>query len=309
MWLIVLLYALFSSSFALGKMLLNYTSPIFLAGIRMSLGGLILLAYQYFFAHKNFCFKRKHMKYYVQLILFGIYITYILRFWALDYMPSSKVCILYNIAPFLSALYSYYFFSEKMTGKQWFALLLGFFGMIPVLLTTSTGEINIGEIAFLSWPELAVLISVATHSYSWIIMRKLIRDKSYSPMMVNGISMSAGGLLALATAFLFQGIGPVIQIGSHIVPFAGLLAATVLIGNIVCYNLYGYLLKKYSVTFLSFAGFMGPLFGALYGWLFLNEKIGWHFFLSCAIVFVALYLFYQDELDPKRELDDTFQYD
>jgi len=309
MWLIILLYALFSSSFSFGKMLLQYTSPIFLAGIRMSLGGIILLAYQYFFAHKHFRFKRKHTKYYVQLIVLGIYVTYILRFWGLNYMPSSKVCILYNIAPFMTSFYSYYFFGEKMTIKQWIALFIGFFGMIPVLLTSSTGEISIGEIAFLSWPELAVITAVATHSYSWIIMRKLIRDKSYSPMMVNGISMFFGGLLALATSFLFQGIAPIQQISGHVGPFIGILAATTFIGNIFCYNLYGYLLKKYSVTFLSFAGFMGPLFGALYGWLFLGEKIGWQFCLSTAIVFVALYFFYQDELTSKRELADTFQYD
>jgi len=300
MWLIVLLYALFSSSFVLGKMLLNYTSPIFLTGIRMTLGGSLLLAYQYFYARKNFCFKRKHIKYYLQLVLFGIYITYILRFWALDYMPSSKACFLYNISPFLSALYSYIFFKETMTRKQWIGLIIGFLGLIPMLLTTSPAESLIGEISFISWPELAILVSVATHSYSWIIMRKLIRDKSYSPTMVNGISMTAGGILASITSLFVEGFFPV----SHVVPFFGLLALIIFLSNIICHNLYGYLLKFYTTTFLSFAGFLSPLFGGLYGWMFLNEKIGWEFYLSTAIIFVGLYLFYQDELDPTKEYDE-----
>ena len=297
MWLIILLYALFASSFSITKVLLNYSSPLFLAGMRMSIAGLILLSYQYFYAHKHFHFKWKHMKYYVQLVIFGIYLTYILRFWALDYMPSAKVCFLYNFSPFLSAFYSYIFFKEKMTKKQWTGLFIGFLGFLPILYTSSPGEQLTGEWGIFSWPELAVLVSVASHSYSWIVMRRLIRDKSYSPVMVNGISMSSGGILALITSFFVEGFFPVSQVG----PFFGWLLFIIFLSNIICHNLYGYLLKSYTTTFLSFAGFLSPIFAAFYGYMFLNEKIGWPFYLSTGIVFIGLFLFYQDELTPKTE--------
>jgi drug/metabolite transporter (DMT)-like permease len=61
--------------------------------------------------------------------------------------------------------------------------------------------------------------------------------------------------------------------------------------------LYGYLLKKYTATFLAFAGFLGPLFSAFYGWLFLSEVITWHFYLSAVLVFAGLYMFYKHELE------------
>jgi drug/metabolite transporter (DMT)-like permease len=73
----------------------------------------------------------------------------------------------------------------------------------------------------------------------------------------------------------------------------------IIIANIIFYNLYGYLLHFYSATWLSFVGFITPLFAALYGWLFLNETIGWAYFISIFIVFWGLYLFYQDELKKK----------
>ncbi len=110
--------------------------------------------------------------------------------------------------------------------------------------------------------------------------------------MVNGICMTAGGFLALVTSFFTEEFMPV----TNILPFVGLLAAVILISNLVCHNLYGYLLRKYTATFLSFAGFMGPLFAAFYGWLLMNEAITWHFYISSVIVFFGLFLFYQDEL-------------
>ena len=69
--------------------------------------------------------------------------------------------------------------------------------------------------------------------------------------------------------------------------------ALIIIANIICYNLYGYLLSRYSATFLSFAGFMTPLFAAGLGWLFLNEQVTWHFFATIFMVIFGLYLFHE----------------
>ncbi len=291
MTLIILLYALFASSFSMGKILLRYTEPIFLTGARMSIAGIILLAYQYFWPTASFRFKKKHWKLYAQITLFGIYFNYILRFWALDYLPSSKTSFFYNFAPLISALYSYMIFNERLTKRQWIGLSIGFIGMIPLLLGTSPGEQKVGEWFFISLPEIAVLCSVALHSYSWIIVRKLVREKSYSPMMVNGLCMTFGGLLALITSPFVEGIFPVTNVSS----FFGWLMLVILISNIICHNLYAHLLKQYTATFLSFAGFLSPIFASLYGWAFLQEKITWNLYVSGAIVLIGLYFFYRDE--------------
>jgi len=236
------------------------------------------------------------------MVFFGIYVTYILRFWALNYMTSSKTCFLYNFAPFASSLFSYFLFNERMSKKKWIGLAIGFVGMIPILLSTSPVEEFIGELYFLSWPEIAILISVASHSYSWIIMRKLVRDKSYAPSMVNGVSMFTGGGLALLTSPFFEDFAPVTNVG----PFIGFLALVILISNLICYNLYGHLLKQYTATFLSFAGFLAPIFAAFYGWLFLNETITWHFYASGTVVFIGLYIFYQEELQQIKVQEEPY---
>ena len=292
MLIIILLYALFGTSLMLSKMILVYAEPIFYAGSRMVFGGVLLLGYQYFFAREHFRLKKKHWYWFAQRIFFGIYISYIFRFWALDHMPTFKAAFLFNLSPFLSSLFSYYFFKEIITRKQWVGLIIGFMGLVPIIIHSSPDEASFGEFLFLSWPELALIIAVACHSYSWIIMRKLVRDKSYSPMMVNGVCMAIGGSFAWGTSLGIEGLAPV----TNWLPFTLLLCTVVLVSNIICHNIYGFLLRKYTATFMSFAGFMGPLFTAFYSWLFLREVITWHFYVSCVIVFVGLYLFYQDEL-------------
>jgi drug/metabolite transporter (DMT)-like permease len=292
MILVVVLYALFGASILASKMILPYTKPIFLTGIRMFLAGIALLSYEYFHPHRTFRFHKEHIGYYLKLTMYGVYITYILRFWGLEYMPAFKMSFLFNFAPFLTSLYSYFIFKEKLSRKQWAGLSIGMLGLIPTLIARAPAEAQLGELFFISWPEIAVIFAVAFSSYSWIVMRTMVREHSYSPMMVNGITMTAGGFLALGTSQVIEGFAPI----TSFIPFFLILSFIVLVSNIICHNLYGHLLRSYSATFLSFAGFITPLFTALYERIILGTTITWHFYLSMAIVFVGLYLFYKDEL-------------
>ena len=293
--LIILMYALFASTFSTGKILLDYCSPILLVAIRMIPAGLILVLYHVWRHERLPHYNKKDIYLFAQIVVIGMWAAYSFRFWGLKYLPSAKTALLYNVSPFFTSIYSYLFFNEKMTRKQWFGLTIGFFGMIPILLSTSAAEQKIGEFFYISWPELAVLTAAALQSYGWIVVRTLVRERHHSPSLVNGISMLFGGILSLITAPLLETFIPM-----HDLPiFLGWLTYVVIVSNIICSNLYGYLLKHYSATFVAFAGFVLPIFAALYGWGFLNEQITWHFYTSCTIFIIGLYLFYQDELKGK----------
>ncbi len=290
--IILFMYALFASSFSVGKVLLQYSSEWFVLGTRFFLAGAILLSYQFLWLKEKIHFRKKHFWLYAQITLLGIYASYFFRFYGLKYLTSTKTSLIFNSTPFFAALYSYILFNERLTKKQWIGLVIGFLGLVPILITGSYAEQEIGEFLYISWPELSVLGAVALQSYSWIIVRKLVKDKDHSPIVVNGITMAIGGTLGLVTSFIFEGTSSFTSSSF----FWGWLFYVVIVSNIICYNLYGYLLRRYSATFVSFAGFIVPFFTALYGWGFLNEQITWHFYVSCFIVFIGLYLFYQDEL-------------
>ena len=84
----------------------------------------------------------------------------------------------------------------------------------------------------------------------------------------------------------------------------GYVLLLILVANIIFYNFYGFLLKKYTPTFLSLVGLLCPLFTALLGWVFLGETVTWIFFLSLAVVMLGAYIFYKDELQEQGLAED-----
>lgn len=295
MVLIVLLYALLAGTFHLGKFLLSYSQPIFIVGIRMSISGALLLAYHYIANKASLSIKREHFKPFLQATLLTIYIPYLLRYWGLNYLPASKACLLYNLGPFVTYFFSYLLSKEKVTAKKTLGLCIGFIGLLPIIFTSS-GHITLNH-GMSIFPELGILTAVTSMSYGWLIIHKLINKDNYSPSMTNGIIMFIGGSLALITSFLLE--DPATYVSDPI-PFIIILAIIIIVSNLICHNLYGALLKKYSPTMLSFTSFLSPVFAALYGWLFMHEVLPLHFYGSAIIIFIGLWLFYSDELYTKQ---------
>src|SRR3989344_9658996 len=102
-------------------------------------------------------------------------------------------------------------------------------------------------------------------------MKKLTRDHSYSYFFVNAFGMFFGGILTLITAPFFEVAPTVITLMEW--PFLLSLFLLILIGNVICFNLYGYLLQKYSATILSFFGFITPLFTAFFDWIWFGQIV------------------------------------
>ena len=300
MTFIIVLQALFATSFPMGKYLLKFAPPFFLSGARMFIAGSILLIYQYFLPSREFKVKRKHLLIFAQIIVLGMYVTYALRLYALDILPVWKVSFFYNLSPFLSAFYAYFLFHERLSKKQWVGLTIGFLGMMPTLIAKSKSEAMLNEFFYISIYELFLFISVSLHCYSWLLIQKLVSHKNYDTSIVNGVCMASAGFLSLITSYAIEGPAPVYDPSS----FCRGLFFMVFVSNILCHNIYAGLLRKYSATFMSFTSFLSPIFAALYGWAFFQEEITWHFYVSIAIVLIGLYLFYQDELKKKSNFEE-----
>jgi len=297
---VLLLYALFASVFTIAKTGLMYTQPFFLVGTRMLLAGILLVAYQCLVQKQKLSFKRPTWIRLLLLAFFNIYLTNVFEFWGLRYLTSFKTCFIYSLSPFLSALFSYFFLSERLSGKKWLGLLVGILGFVPILISQTSNEELTGQIFFFSWAEISVMLAAVCSVYGWIVLKQLVNEDELSPLMANGVSMLVGGAIALIHSYAVEEWNPFPVTNYPI--FLECTILLILISNLICYNLYGALLKRYSATFMSFAGFTTPLFTALFGWLVLGEVVTWPFYVSFIIVLFGLLIFDQDELKQSYQL-------
>lgn len=294
--LMVFMFAAWSSIFSLGKLALIHSPPIFLTSARMLLAGCILLIYLFLKKREAFKLPLKQYLSIAVLAVFSIYLTNIFEFWGLQHLSAAKTSFIYSLSPFLSAFFSYIHFGERMNNRKWIGMLLGFTGFIPVFALQTGNEGLIGGLLGFSWAELAIVGATLCSVYGWVLLRLLVKDNSISPLMANGSSMLIGGIFALIHSFFIDSWNPLPIEKGFVGDVAIGLAIMTFISNILCYNLYGWMLKRYTATFLSFVGLLSPLFASLNGWVFLGEKPSWIICMSTAIVSLGLWIVYQAEL-------------
>jgi drug/metabolite transporter (DMT)-like permease len=290
--LLFVMYALLATMYTIAKAVLAYSQPLFFVAFRMTLAGLMLLSYDLFCTKRlrSVAWRRDGVLL-VQLILFHIYLVYVLDLLALTEMTSYRSALWYSLTPFFTAFFAYLLHLETITWKKIAGLCIGFIGM-----TIDTPPMVDGfDFSFgLRWYDICTIIAAASGSYGWITFKRLSDRGEYSTFFLNGFAMLCGGLLTGITSAITE-----LRFGYPVIswwPFLQLTLSIILLGNIFFYSLYGYMLRFYTTTFLSFAGFLCPFFAGLFGWFFLAEPISSTFFLSLFLVCIGLYVFHHDEL-------------
>ncbi len=288
---ILLMNALFAATFPLGKFALQYAGPVFLIAIRMLLAGFLLLGVSY----KSNPWKvfKEDWFIFVRTAFFYVFLAFVPEFWALKYLSSIKTNLLWSVQPFLAALFGFILLSEKISYKKMIALSIGFMGMLPIIFTCDAGEMSFSQMCYsVSWPEFALFVAVSSTIYGWFLIKQLLA-RGYSLSLINGVTMTIGGCACLAASlfehFLYQQ-----ELYSNLSAVVIYSALLVLISNVLGYGIYGYLLSRYSITFLSFSGFTCPLFGFLFSYL-LGEPFYASYGYGFVLISIGLYIFYREE--------------
>jgi drug/metabolite transporter (DMT)-like permease len=236
------------------------------------------------------------------LAIINIYAANAFEFWGLQYMSSAKTSFIYNLAPLVSALISYIYLRETMGLRKWIGLTISFLGCIPVLLTISPQEIHLCRFGIFSSAELAVFVSMLATVYGAIILQHIVKREQYSSILANGISMLGGGIITMVNSWFVESWSTSSPVTEWI-PFLGWLSLIILASNIICFTLNAELLKKHTATFIAFSGLSMPLFAAFFDWIAFGTVVSWHFYISMFLVFLGIYIFYQEEINLKELAD------
>jgi drug/metabolite transporter (DMT)-like permease len=305
-WLVLLCSALFASGIFVNKILLFSLGPSLLSGIRMFVSGVVILivnrkSYQQGSLKKI----AENWKSFLAITLFSTLIPTICKAYAIKNMLSSKAAFMGSFDPFITACYAYFLLGEKLSVKKIIGIVLGFCGAFILFSVHSPIEDVLETAFYFSWPELAVLTSIAISRLGWILVQTQMRTHDFSSVDINGVVMTGAGFLALLLIPVWQFFGlfqESMAIPEHFWNFKtyGLLAYTVLVGNLIAYNLYGYLLKHNSATLLSLAGAQIPIYVTLLGYFFLGEPITVKLLCAGGAIFAGIFVFYYDDMTRSK---------
>ncbi len=289
---IVILYTFCASGFTLAKEALEVTTPFFFVASRLLVAGAGLLLWFFLRGNQLPVMRKRSWLYLLQVSILATYLAFICDLWSLQFFSSSESAFIFNFTPFITALFSMIWFSERLTARKLIGMGLGF--SAALLLIGTLPRFSGAEV--LSWPFLALCLAVILGAYGWIAMRILVQEERLPIAFINGVSMFSAGVLALGTSYWVEFLAwrplPIFDVRL----FLFVTLSAIILVNIGFTNLYSFLLRRYTATLLSCAGLLCPFIVSVLGRVFLNETLHTSFFIALFIFSLGLLLFYSEEL-------------
>lgn len=263
MLLIFVEYGILAATFTLAKVAVTSGAPLFLLMVRMLIAGFFLMLYEW--GRRGIAWEAllRDRGLYLHAILFHVFFAFVPEFWALQYISSTKTSLLYALTPFIAAILSYFLEGERLSKRQLAGIVVSFAAMLPVLVSGGVDWVVV------TGAECVLLGAVVSATYAWFIIKRLLK-RGHSIACVNGVAFFGGGILCAISFGVFEW-GNAVPAITDAARFWPALIALVVVAHGVSYPLYSFLIKKYSITFMTLCGFFVPLCTALYGVIFLGE--------------------------------------
>jgi drug/metabolite transporter (DMT)-like permease len=214
---------------------------------------------------------------------------------AAQVLPAAYLAVFNATTPFMGALFGTLFFGEKLTRRKTLGLLLGIVG---VAILTHTGPIAMDNLA--TWSAVAAcLLATSCYGLSSFLTKQLILDRGGMDSKLMAFASQSGATLLLLPFFAIAAVLPGNPLHEHtlnVTPGAWLaLLGLGLICSALAYILFFRLIadigpvKSLTVTFLI------PVFGILWGRLFLGEPLSWAYAGGGVLIGTALLLVLRPE--------------
>ena len=268
---LISLAAIWGASFLFMRIGAPVLGPGMLVELRVGFAALFLAGVGWFM-HKRLQ-AASHWRHYLILGLFNSALPFLLYGYAAQTLSASMLSILNATAPIWGAILVACWTRQWLSFRTLLGLLLGICGV----------AILVGFDAVLLRPggELAIAAALGAALCYGIASTYARTAKSVDPFSNAHGSMWAATLLILPTLPFF----PVAEI-----PGVGVMASVLALGVVcsgIAYLLYFRLIADVGPASALTVTFLIPMFGVLFGSLFLDEVVGWHTLLGSLVVILG----------------------
>lgn len=198
--------------------------------------------------------------------------------WAETRLNSGFASLIVAIIPLYVALFDRAIFGRRLSRPAVLGLVIGFVGV--ALLVRPGGGNNVG----------VALVLVATTS-AWAAGSLYARGASLpsSPLLAAAMQMLAAAVF-LGVAGLATGEANDVHASSFTVKPLIAFAYLVLVGSLIAFSAYAWLLKNVRISTVATYAFVNPVVAVALGTLFLGESIGWSTIVAGAAIVTAVVL-------------------
>jgi drug/metabolite transporter (DMT)-like permease len=256
---LVLLAAIWGGAFPFMRVAAPVFGPAWTAELRVLLGGLALLAWLRLAGFDPGL--RRHARFYLLLGAVGIALPFTLYSFAAMHAPASLLSILNATAPMFGLAWSASLGDERLSARKLAGLVLGLAGVALIAAPSGGAAAD----PHLGWAVAAALGACCAYGVVGALVRRFAGGASPR-------GMAAGNQLAAALVLL--PLLPLLPPPAAPTPLAiANLLALALLASAVAFPLYFRLIADQGATRALTVTYLIPLFGVLWGWLFLGEAL------------------------------------
>jgi probable blue pigment (indigoidine) exporter len=268
--LVVVTTFLMGSSFTVGKIGLNYVSPLLLVGLRFTIAGLLMAV----IVRKKL--KPDKLADWGRIFIIGLVQTAGVMgciFLSLRTITAGESSILTFSNPLMVVIMGTTFLGIRYRILQWIGAIVGFFGVFITLgyqMQLTSGTL-LGLGAAVSWSIGTILIK------QW--------GSRFNVWVLTAYQMLFGGSILLLMGLTMESPRLVLNPASiTIILWLAIMA------SIVQFAIWFYLINEGDPGKTSAFLFLAPFFGVLTGWVLLDEVVESYVYAGGALIFAGIFL-------------------
>jgi drug/metabolite transporter (DMT)-like permease len=218
------------------------------------------------------------MKLYFIMGFFSFVIPFGLVYWASQFVESGLAAVLFALYPFFVAIFSYFIIpNEKIGIIRIFGMLLGFSGISVIFYDSFSFTITDYILGMF-----AIVLSAKMQAFMVVTIKK--QGKHLNPLTMNLIPMMIAGIVMVFVGSIFEDLSS-IRLNEK-----GIIAVLYLavIGSVVTFTSFYWLLKKVSVVIMSLIAFITPVVAIFLGWVFYDEVLSEKHILGTSLVLTGV---------------------
>lgn len=281
------IYFLWGTTFLAIRIAVQELPPLFAAGARFFLAGVVLYAFLRVKGHARPTARQWRNLACMALVMFVV--EYGLLFWAEKYVPSGIAAVFEATIPILTLILEVLIFRQQRF--RWsiaISTLLGFAG-VGILLLRGDGQ------TYGLAPCVAILVASLSWSLGSVLSRSM--DLPKSRPLTAGAAMMLGGAVLLALSAAFGEMRPFPHISLR-----GAEAELYLItfGSLLGFTAFVWLLAHMPATRVASHAYVNPIVAVAVGYLLGGESVTMRTVVGTALVLLSVFLILRPAKQPAR---------